>query len=276
VAAFFASAFPEGPAFSDTRVAMRLLGELDRANRGVTPRPAADRAAIELALATRYRAGLREARTYVPVPRIKALADDVLTRHSADIVESDGPTHPTVDALVKAANRPWRGPPSWVISTGIALQSLAFAMCFLAVTALVDALAFRGGVMRLLGLELVTADGRPASRPRVLTRTALTWAPVLLLALITAWAVAAGRSKDRSDDVQAQTSQSAEPVVTRSPLFELGLENWFSLARGGRMGLVIGLTACLLLVLLAGAILAIVNPSRGIQDRLAGTWIVPH
>jgi hypothetical protein len=42
------------------------------------------------------------------------------------------------------------------------------------------------------------------------------------------------------------------------------------------MGLVIGLTACFLLLLLAGAILAIVTPSRGIQDRLAGTWIVPH
>jgi hypothetical protein len=31
-----------------------------------------------------------------------------------------------------------------------------------------------------------------------------------------------------------------------------------------------------LLVLLAGAIVTILRPERGIQDRLAGTWIVPR
>jgi hypothetical protein len=31
-----------------------------------------------------------------------------------------------------------------------------------------------------------------------------------------------------------------------------------------------------LLVFLAGAAYAMANPARGIQDRLAGTWIVPR
>jgi hypothetical protein len=31
-----------------------------------------------------------------------------------------------------------------------------------------------------------------------------------------------------------------------------------------------------LLVLLVGAVVAIVSPARGIPDRLAGTWIVPR
>jgi hypothetical protein len=31
-----------------------------------------------------------------------------------------------------------------------------------------------------------------------------------------------------------------------------------------------------LLLLFAGAVIAIISPERGIQDRLAGTWIVPR
>jgi hypothetical protein len=31
-----------------------------------------------------------------------------------------------------------------------------------------------------------------------------------------------------------------------------------------------------LTLMLAGAIAAIVHPSRGLQDRIAGTWIVPR
>ena len=40
--------------------------------------------------------------------------------------------------------------------------------------------------------------------------------------------------------------------------------------------LVIWTESASLLVLLAGALVALVNPSRGIQDRLAGTFIVPR
>jgi hypothetical protein len=44
---------------------------------------------------------------------------------------------------------------------------------------------------------------------------------------------------------------------------------------GSRTTLMV-LVATALLALLPGAIVALVNPSRGIQDRLAGTWIVPR
>ena len=36
----------------------------------------------------------------------------------------------------------------------------------------------------MMGLELVTADGRPASRLRLLGRTVITWSPVLLVPLV--------------------------------------------------------------------------------------------
>ncbi len=53
-----------------------------------------------------------------------------------------------------------------------------------AVLAVVANLAFRRGLIRMMGLELVTADGRPASRLRVLARTAITWSPVLMVPFV--------------------------------------------------------------------------------------------
>jgi hypothetical protein len=105
-------------------------------------------------------------------------------------------------------------------------MTLLHALMWVAIVAHINALFWRGGVIRMLGLEFVTADGKPASRRRVLLRTAATWAPLMTVA--PAW----------------------------SPV------HWPSYA-------------CLL-TLFAGAVVAILSPERGIQDRLAGTWIVPR
>jgi hypothetical protein len=105
-----------------------------------------------------------------------------------------------------------------------------------ALVALITAVATRGLLLRLLGFELVTRDGRCAARWRVLVRAAVAWAPILVPALA-------------------------------------------STALGGVAHGVMGLTIILctaLVVLLAGAIVAVAVPSRSLQDRLAGTWIVPR
>ena len=133
----------------------------------------------------------------------------------------------------------------WFVPTVLSLIALVTALFYVAAVALADAVVCRGGVMRLLGLELVTTDGRPASRRRVFARTALTWAPVLLLALIAIWGIASG-------EIRNTVRQSR---VT---------------------GVLVWLIPSCPLIMLAGAIIAIVNPVRGIQDRLAGTWIVPR
>lgn len=126
----------------------------------------------------------------------------------------------------------------WYAAFAMGLTTLVTTLIGVATVAVVDAVVFRGGVMRILGLKLVTPDGRLASPWRVLARTALAWAPVLLLALITIWGSSIG---------SARVS-----------------------------GLLLSLTPPCLLLMLVGAIVAIVNPARGIQDRLAGTWIVPR
>ena len=54
----------------------------------------------------------------------------------------------------------------------------------MALLALVAALATRGVMLRLLGFEVVTADGRLAPRWRVLARAAIAWSPLLLPVLV--------------------------------------------------------------------------------------------
>jgi hypothetical protein len=175
----------------------------------------------------------------------------------------------------------------WQVPIAIGGIVLLTALSCLAAAALVGALVFRGGsVMRLLRLELVTADGKRASRLRVLARAALAWAPVLLLTVVAISAIAQGEIKvSASIRPQADTSRGAEPRIDIVSEYEPGHSDdaghrighalqWF--ARPDKGGVWFWLAPAMMVIMLAGAFVAIVNPSRGIQDRLAGTWIVPH
>jgi uncharacterized RDD family membrane protein YckC len=101
-----------------------------------------------------------------------------------------------------------------------------------AVIALILNFAFRGGFMRAIGLELVTADGRQASRLRVLVRTAVTWSPILVVPILMPFV------------------ERALPRLAGTPWWTLGV--------------------------LSGAIAILLTPSRGLQDRVARTWVVPR
>ena len=110
------------------------------------------------------------------------------------------------------------------------------SLWFVAVAGLVAALATRGAILRLLGFEVVTADGRRARRGRVLARAAIAWSPILLPLLVTGVIEGVGAH-----------------LPNMIPIFGIALA-----------------------VQCAGAIVAIAQPARGLQDRLAGTWIVPR
>ena len=103
---------------------------------------------------------------------------------------------------------------------------------------LVTAPVFRGGLtIRVLGLAVVREDGSPASRWRCLGRAAIAWSiPLLLVPLIFDFG-----SVD---------------------LLPKKVEAWVAL-----LGVVL---------MLVGAIWVVRRPSRGPQDRLAGTWVVPR
>ena len=105
--------------------------------------------------------------------------------------------------------------------------------------ALVSAVVCRGGLLlRMLGIALVTQHGAEAGRGRVFLRAAIAWLPAMLAAGAGFYAF-----------VQPLDNQEEASLLA---LF------WVAGA-----------------VFVSGALYAIANVQRGIQDRLAGTYLVP-
>jgi hypothetical protein len=119
----------------------------------------------------------------------------------------------------------------------LTLIMAAFGSAFVGVLAAIGSLAARGGfTFRPFGAALVRKDGKNASRLRALIRVLAAWSPVPVVCYL----VAKG-----SNPVDVSTGRAL-------------------------------LEAAIFLVFIAGAVWAILHPTRGIQDRIAGTWIVPR
>jgi hypothetical protein len=105
-----------------------------------------------------------------------------------------------------------------------------------------------GGLsFRLIGLSLVRADGRPAARWQCAWRALLVWAPVTALLVASIW-------------LEQRYWVTWAPANPSSWLLRLG---WLT-----------GWSAWALLLVYVG--LALWHPSRGLHDRLAGTYLVPR
>jgi eukaryotic-like serine/threonine-protein kinase len=237
----------------DVRVALDGLKTLridDNARR--SGRPAShrhrlsdgDREAIEIFLVSRHRATLADDRLSDPRRLrgaqygLREIAEDVMRRRPAAAADGDAA------AAAAAANPRVRRlvrealEDAWLPAVTGWVAALFVALGFSAIVALILAAACRGVVLRQLGFEIVSADGLPASRLRVTVRAAVAWSPVLLaFAVILALGVG-GAALDSLPWILV-------PAVS-------------------------------LLVFAAGAAVAVASPLRGIQDRLAGTWIVPR
>jgi hypothetical protein len=145
-------------------------------------------------------------------------------------------------------------------STRRSLQSMStwktawfvFALWFqiIAVIGIVMAWLFRGGlVLRAFGVEVVTRIGAPASRLRTLWRGLLAWSPVIIAPVLLV------------PNLIASVLLIPNPIV-------LHIRNTRELA------FVIGVSAAAIFVV--GAVWAVMSPERGLQDRIAGTYLVPQ
>ena len=123
-----------------------------------------------------------------------------------------------------------------------ALWALALAVAsgmFLVVApfALLSALVWRGGVtLRAFGATLVNRHGEPASRLRALWRAIVTWSIAVAMPFL-------------FKSSGGMTNPTARALILPSLIMAL---------------------------FVAGAVWTALHPSRSIQDRLAGTWIVPR
>ncbi len=137
--------------------------------------------------------------------------------------------------------------------------------CVVAPLLVMIGIAFRGGaLLRLFGVAVVTGEGREASRGRILVRSIITWSPLLLVWLVALYMMLA--------QGPVPSSEAARPSVGLARSAVQGMGDW-----GYYFGRALRFTLAIPIALFAvGAVYAIARPQRAIQDRLAGTHLVPR
>ena len=124
-----------------------------------------------------------------------------------------------------------------------ALHIAAFVFVLTALVSIVTAWLFRGGLLlRVFDIAVVTNDGKPVSRLRAVWRALAAWG----FGIVSVWSVWL---------VSGPALWLVRPVGT-----------------GPATALAIGAAV----VFLAGAAWAVVRPERGLQDRIAGAYLVPR
>lgn len=203
------------------------------------------RVAIETYLAGQHGAVLRNTSFWNTrikeggdMPELSRLASDIATRYPSVTAEELARSRETIRPILDRVRPPQ--------SLGVAsprvivvnLMAAVMSLMFL-FCSIVSSIAVPGGAAtRMIGLAVVTRDGNEIGRGRSLARTLIAWAPIL------AWLVL-----------------FPNPIVMgfgpASPLPVLAI----SLAFGA---------------MIAGVVWTIAAADRGLQDCIAGTWVVPR
>jgi hypothetical protein len=122
-----------------------------------------------------------------------------------------------------------------------ALRGIPFLFALTAIIAVLSGWLFRGGLfLRVLNIVVVTKNGKPVSRLRALWRGLGAWGVFFIVPFLMPFLATLGGPPGALDAGMA----------------------------------VIAVAECALG--LAGAAWAVVSPERGLQDRIAGTYLVPR
>ena len=175
------------------------------------------------------------------LPAQRKYANEILARHPSvspeELTRVTTILAPEIERARRAAGGPNEGRDLVVfLVTLLSAIGILFSMTL----SLLSATLVPGGVVAgLIGLAVVTEDGREIGRGRSFLRAAAAWSPAI------AWSIYLAASPK----VQGWVPQPGSPVLAIS----------------------IALT-----MMTAGAIWTILNPTRGVSDRIAGTWVVPR
>ena len=136
---------------------------------------------------------------------------------------------------------------------------------------LLSALAARGGIaLRVMSIAVVTRNGTLASGSRARLRAVLSWLPVLAACA----AAFAGHAPLLTLTPQAAPFFAIIPRLP--PVFPRDLPPIFFSDEPSILFVRVAIIAVALMVFAVGALSAVIRPERGLQDRLAGTWLVPR
>jgi uncharacterized RDD family membrane protein YckC/membrane-associated protease RseP (regulator of RpoE activity) len=144
-------------------------------------------------------------------------------------------------------------------------------LMFAGTLGLLSALAARGGIaLRMMSIAVVTRTGALASGSRVRLRAVLSWLPVLAASA----AAFAGHAPLLT--LTPQTAPFFAIAPSLPPVFPRNLPPIFFAHEPSILFVRVAIIAVALVVFAIGAISAVIRPERGLQDRLAGTWLVPR
>ena len=212
----------------------------------LTPKDLAEREAIEIYIAEYLRGPAEDTAGYArafpasaSVQREYEMARRALSSHPVRSPERIRNAEAVVAEVVAGTSKGLLQLSPPVVMWRLAAMIASAGAGVVAFFGLIGALVTRSSfTLRALGATLVTSDGREATRLHALRRTLITWSPLAL-----SWL-----------------------------LFKTGpsLKN----ATGG-LGIAL-LCTLPLAILVGGAVWAWRHPSRGLQDRIVGTWIVPR
>ena len=213
-----------------------------------------DRAALEVYIAGRFSPMMTDETVWhspimtLGIGRLRPLAERVLADHPH--VSTDELTAATsaLGSFLPSQERAARSPVRALVPR-VALIELLVFLTLVAVFALLAALLFKEGIlMRSFGIAVVTRTGWEASRLRALGRGLVAWLPLMaLLVLLFRSSVVAG----------LQAGSGISDGWQRHPIAIVAI-------------------AALGVLFLGGGLWAALHPERGLQDRIAGTWLVPR
>jgi uncharacterized RDD family membrane protein YckC len=251
------------------------LGRLAALERAGVPATNIQHRALEVYVAGQHGALISDASTW-SAPALarlefsgeqRALAERVVTTwpnpQEADVADAARILSPFLDNV----RRLGIGGPS----IGRLLWVYAIAGLIIAATVgLVSAVAGRGGIaLRLMKIAVVTKNGTLASGSRARLRSALSWFPVLGATV----AIFAGQSGLLTLTPPLTMIPTPPPFY---PIRVMILPPVFFLPDPSILVVRVTVITVALVTFGVGVLAAVMWPERGLQDRLAGTWLVPR
>ncbi len=206
--------------------------------------PQAQREALELHVAGPLRPTAEDPTTWTrPFPALgsnpgrRALARRILAAHPAPTAAELARSHGVAREFLDTQRAQFGEVRKPETRRRLMVVAGTYALLATALLGLFWAFVLRGGLtLRALGSALVTTDGASVSRTRALLRAAIAWSPVLAMA------------------VGTQLTHAFPPAT----------------------GAGVALRVAAFALLALGGLFAAVYPARGLQDRVAGTSVVPR